>query len=95
MTDRIATGASSLEGKHMISILIFLTSNGPSRKKDIYEAVSCNPRMPDKLNLLEEMGLLTQDIDPVTRSTIVALTDSGQRVGELLYTVDDTIRSNY
>ena len=50
-------GVTAFEEKHMISMLMFLGANGPSRKIDIYEGVSSNPRMPDKLNHLEEIGL--------------------------------------
>ncbi len=82
----------NLEEKHMISILIFLLENGAKRKIDIYEGVSSNPRMPDKLNLLEDMGLLTQRMDMITRSTIVELTDQGEQVANLLMAIDKCIR---
>lgn len=77
----------------MIAMLVFLAANGPSRKIDIYDGVSSNPRMPDKLNLLEDMGLVQQDMDPVTRATVVSLTESGDEVASLLFAVDKTIRS--
>lgn len=77
----------------MIAMLVFLAANGPSRKIDIYDGVSSNPRMPDKLNLLEDMGLVQQDMDPVTRATVVSLTESGDEVASLLLVVDKTIRS--
>lgn len=93
MRDKDATGVTALEEKHMISILIFLAVNGPSRKIDIYDGVSSNPRMPDKLNLLESIGLITQDLDAVTRSTIVTLTQSGEQVASLLQSVDKCIKS--
>lgn len=93
MRDKDATGVTALEEKHMISILIFLAVNGPSRKIDIYDGVSSNPRMPDKLNLLESIGLITQDLDAVTRSTIVTLTQSGEQVAGLLQSVDKCIKS--
>ncbi len=79
---------SSLEEKHLISTLVFLMNNGPSRKIDIYAAISNNPRMPKKLDALEEMGLLRQDFDVMSRSTIINLTEKGTRVANMLINVE-------
>ncbi len=46
------------ETKHVMRILVFLHLCGPKSKSDIYRAVSTNPRMADKLDLMEERGLL-------------------------------------
>lgn len=83
----------TLEAKHMISILVFLQIHGPSRKIDIYEGVSSNPRMPDKLNILEEAGLISQQMDMIIRSTIVTLTERGSNVAGLLISIDDMMKS--
>lgn len=93
MAGKEKVGVTVLEEKHMIAILTFLAARGPSRKIDIYDGVSSNPRMPDKLNLLEEMGLVTQELDTVTRSTIVSLTEGGANVARLLVNADDIIKS--
>ena len=82
------------EEKHMISILTFLGSNGPSRKIDIYEGVSSNPRMPDKLNHLEEIGLITQKTDVSSRSTIVSLTPAGEQIASLFVAIDKCLANN-
>ncbi len=88
----ISEGVIALEEKHMISVLMFLGTNGPSRKIDIYEGVSSNPRMPDKLNHLESMGLITQEMDMTTRSTIVSLTPAGEQVSSLFVAIDKCIQ---
>ncbi|MFT0898267.1 hypothetical protein [Candidatus Methanoprimaticola sp. MG2] len=93
MAQRKTTGAAIFEEKHMISIILYLATNGPSRKIDIYEGVSSNPRMPDKLNALESTGLVVQYMDPVSRSTIVNLSDMGSQVADLLMSVDKLIRT--
>lgn len=87
-------GVRSLEEKHMVSILMYLGTNGPRRKIDIYNGVSSNPRMPDKLDKLEEIGLLRQEIDPVTRSTIVYLTPHGDQVATMLISIDKCIKTS-
>ncbi len=88
-----AEGVVAFEEKHMIAMLMYLGANGPSRKIDIYEGVSSNPRMPDKLNHLEELGLVTQEMDMVTRSTIVTLTPAGEQVASLFVAIDKCIGS--
>ena len=89
-----STEVTVFEEKHMISILTFLGSNGPSRKIDIYEGVSSNPRMPDKLNHLEEIGLLTQRTDMSSRSTIVTLTPVGEQIASLFVAIDKCLINN-
>ena len=76
-----------LEEKHILSIIMYLT-RGPCTKMDIYNNVSKNPRMPDKLMRLQELGLLDMEKDPVTRVTIVALTSKGQVLGTILKAVE-------
>ena len=71
-------GVKAFEEKHMISMLMF--------------GVSSNPRMPDKLNHLEEIGLVTQEMDMVTRSTIVTLTPAGEQVASLFVAIDKCIK---
>jgi hypothetical protein len=89
-----STEVTVFEEKHMISILTFLGSNGPSRKIDIYEGVSSNPRMPDKLNHLEEIGLLTQRTDMSSRSTIVTLTPAGEQIASLFVAIEKCLINN-
>ncbi len=51
---------SLFETKHVLRILVFLHLCGPKSKSDIYRAVSTNPRMADKLNLMESRGLIAR-----------------------------------
>ena len=87
-----AVGVTALEEKHMIAVLMYLRTNGPSRKIDIYNAVSTNPRMPDKLNALESLGLVDQEMDVLTRSTVVSLTPSGEHAANMLAAIDTCIK---
>ena len=85
--------ASCLEEKHMISILLYLGIHGPSRKIDIYQAVSTNPRMPMKLDKLESLGLINQDFDDGLRSTVVTLTPAGREIMEHLSAIESVLHS--
>ena len=86
-------GVSVFEEKHMIAVLIYLAANGPSRKIDIYDGVSSNPRMPDKLNNLEKYGLVTQEMDTSTRSTIVSLTPAGEEIAAKFSEIDGLMKN--
>ncbi len=81
------------EEKHLISIMMFLFMNGPTRKIDIYSNVSNNPHIPTKLDKLEEAGLLTQVSDRNRRSIIVDLTDKGREVATFFMGVNRVLSS--
>ena len=86
-------GVRIFEEKHMISILLFIYENGPSRKMDIYDNVSKNPRMPDKIEKLEENGLLYTEPDPEGKATVlIHLTPKGITASQTLIGLDRVIR---
>jgi predicted MarR family transcription regulator len=87
-------GVLSLEEKHMIAILLFLSINGQCRKIEVYQNVSSNPRIPEKLDRLEAMGLITQTIAKGSRSVTVALTSKGKEVANMLQGVDRIVKSD-
>lgn len=84
---------SVLEERHMISIMLFLAENDGCNKTCIYDAVSRNPRMPEKLNALEESGLLVQASRDDSRSTTVSLTEKGRIVSDHLRGIRDEIET--
>jgi len=74
-----------LEEKHVMKTILYLYRNGPSTKMDIYNGVSANPRMPDKLMAMKTIGLVMRvKPDGKSRAQVLALTEKGQRVGEEL-----------
>lgn len=73
---------SIFEEKHIIGILMYVADNPDCMKTEIYEAVSRNPRMPEKIETLESVGLMTHRT--VDRSTFYSLTEGGNIVARLL-----------
>ncbi len=73
-------GIRVLEERHMVSIMLHLHDNDGCTKTDLYASVSSNPRMPQKLDLLEASGLIRQESIPDTRAVRIRLTDVGKRV---------------
>ena len=93
MVERKTYRISSLEEKHLMSMLMYLREKGPSRKTDIYDAVSTNPRMTLKVERLEAMGLISTEYNNALRSTVVTLTEEGRKVAEHLAAVDSILTS--
>ena len=83
---------NELESKHMICILMFLRRNGPSSKTVVYEGVSKNPRMPEKLKGLVRLGLVTVD-DSISPSR-VELTQVGEEVADHLIAVRELLNGS-
>lgn len=77
------------EEKHVISILMYVAGNPGCKKTDIYDAVSRNPRMPEKIEILENMGLMTHET--VNRSSFYKLTAGGNNIAKLLSAVSNEI----
>ncbi len=83
----------NLGEKHLIGILIYLEIvGGRSSRTGLYDNVANNDRMPQKLNILEQMGLLFEQKDRVTRAIWVELTPTGHEVAKLLLNIEDCIR---
>ena len=93
MVERKTYRISSLEDKHLMSMLMYLREKGPSRKTDIYDAVSTNPRMTLKVERLEAMGLISTEYNNALRSTVVTLTEEGRQVADHLAAVDSILTS--
>ena len=82
----ISEALGVLENKHCIAIMLALI-DGPRTKMELYGDVSKNPRMPEKIEDLERIGLVTTwTVD--RRATMVSLTDKGERVAGMLSEID-------
>jgi len=78
-----------LEDKHKISLLLFLLENGPTMKSVIYENISTNPRMADKIDELAKMGLVTIDWRKFQNNAmIICLTPVGTMIAEKLRDIE-------
>ena len=85
MTDR-GHPIQVLCDSHTIPMLMFLQENGPARKTDIYGAVGRSANMPAKIQRMEDAGLVTVDV--VGISEVVALTDLGWSVADVLLRIE-------
>ncbi len=72
------------ERKHMIAILLFVHDNGGCTRMELYNGVANNDRMPDKLALLEEKGLIVQKEVPISHAMRIDMTEKGERMVALI-----------
>ena len=81
-----------LEDKHMVSILLFLMDNDGSMKSQLYSSVSRGIRMPDKLDMLEDAGLIVQEENGPYRSVTLRLTELGRGVCKELVEIEGMLK---
>ena len=79
-----------LEEKHMVSIIMYLAENDGCMKTDIYTDVARNSRMPEKLGMLEDAGLIAQKANEF-RTVRLELTDLGKKVCEELTIIENLL----
>lgn len=80
------TQIKALEGYHSISSLLFIFRNNGCTKTELYAAVSKAGSMVNKINDLEEAGLVRQE--SCGRTVRIYLTDLGFEVGTRLSEIE-------
>ena len=90
LVKRIDRPIDVLDSRHIMSVILFLHENGPSRRVDIYENVSRNSNMPDKLEALMESGIILEI--PTVAGITLALTDSGRAVANMLLSIESVLK---
>ena len=79
-----------LDSRHIMAVILFLHENGPSRKVDIYENVSRNSNMPDKIEALKGYGIVAETAS--ASGVTLALTDSGRAVANMLLSIESVLK---
>ena len=69
-----------IEGKRILSTILYIGMHEGCTKGQLYGAVSRNIRMPDMLRGLESRGILRIDIGPDGHSEKLSLTSLGRKV---------------
>lgn len=94
MVSEMSSSVLGFEEKHTIAIMLFLSMNGVCKKIDVYRNVSSNPRIPDKLDRLEAMGLIAQKQNKGSRAVTIELTQKGRVVADKLIDLDAVMRTD-
>ena len=77
----------TIDSRHMMSTILFIHENGPSRRTDIYQAISKNANMPRRLESLVDMNVLTLE------DNRFALTDVGEGIAIRLSDIEGLLSS--
>ena len=78
-----------LDPKHLMAVLLFLLENGPSNRTDIYNNISRNSNMPQRLDLMVDMGLLTSNAS--IHGIYMGLTSPGRYIAEHLTLIEKAL----
>ena len=89
MTAIPVDGILRLEEKGMFGIIILIHENRYCTITDLYRNISRNPRLEIKLEILEDMGLISCDI--VHGHRMYTLTPKGEIIAEHILKIDDVI----
>ena len=79
----------SIDSKYIMSIILFLHENGPSRKTEIYENVGRNSNMPRRIQQIIDCGILEEERS--IGCSIYNLTESGRKIAKHLASIEDLI----
>ena len=75
---------AGIEGKRMLSTILYIGMNSGCTKGQLYDAASRNIRMPEMLRELESRGILRIDIGSDGHSEKLSLTSLGKKMFVLL-----------
>ena len=91
MTAIPVDGILHLEEKGMFGIIILIHNRRYCTITDLYRDISCNPRLETKLDILEDMGLISCDI--VHGHRMYTITPKGEVIVEHILKIDGMIGS--
>lgn len=77
-----------LNEKHALNILLYVYRHDGCMKTELYAGVNSKCRLPEKIQGLDDAGLLKQD---VARSTRLYITDPGKRVASKLAEIEEIL----
>ena len=73
-----------LEGKHMLSLILYLDNMAPVIKTDVYNDVARSSSMLTRIDDLEAMGLVRIYPTGRTNNKVVTMTDKGREVAKTI-----------
>ena len=72
----------AIEGKYVLSLILYLDKMSPVLKSDIYNDISRSGGMVDKIENLRKLGILEIYHTARTVSNVIVITDKGRKVAE-------------
>ena len=75
-----------LDNRHMMSVLLYLLENGQCNRTSIYNSISRNSNMPQRLDRMVDLGLLTSSAS--IHGIFMDLTERGRYIAEHLALIE-------
>jgi uncharacterized membrane protein len=85
---------SKLEGKHVLSMILYIDSMSPVVKSDIYSDISRSANVVSKLGDLEDMGLIEVYKTGRTNMNVIIITEKGRAVAAKIRGIVEAIESS-
>ena len=84
-------GMDVLNEKHALSILLYVYRHDGCMKTELYSGIRGRSRLPEKIQGLDNAGLLRQDVSKATR---IYITDNGKQVESKLAEIEEILEKN-
>ena len=75
-----------IDNRHMMSVLLYLLENGQCNRTSIYNSISRNSNMPQRLDRMVDLGLLTSSAS--IHGIFMDLTERGRYIAEHLVLIE-------
>ena len=83
-----------LEGKHMLSLILYLDNMAPVIKTDVYNDVARSSSMLTRIDDLEAMGIVRIYPTGRTNNKVVTMTDKGREVAKVIRKMIEVIEES-
>ena len=75
-----------IDNRNMMSVLLYLLENGQCNRTSIYNSISRNSNMPQRLDRMVDLGLLTSSAS--IHGIFMDLTERGRYIAEHLVLIE-------
>jgi len=82
-----------MEGKYMLSMILYLDKMSPVLKSDLYNDISRGAGMPGKIDDLRKLGILEVYYTARTTANVIVITDKGRKVAKAIRDMMDLIEN--
>ena len=91
--DNERSAIGMMEGKYMLSMILYLDKMSPVLKSDLYNDISRGAGMPGKIDDLRKLGLLEVYYTARTTANVIVITEKGKKVAAKIRELMDTIEN--
>lgn len=88
------TALERLEGKHVLTMIMYIDSHSPLTKTDIYNDISRSTGVMRKIDELRDMGLIDIYTTGRTNLNVIVITEKGKQVAEVIRSMIDILVSD-